>query len=161
MTVYWTESIQPIELSLAETGGNSGGGSSSNEITACATQSPKSYTQFVASDFNLTNVSVDPTTKFLTLNTGSQAIDPNNIVVPFDQEVSVTFIFEGAGYTKTDFGWFFANDVVLKSDGTADFDAIEKNGKIHPVYNDVNDDNITGDDGILDGVNTADRIVAC
>jgi len=56
---------------------------------------------------DLVNVSVDEN-GYLVLKTGDAAIDPNNIVIPFTQEVSVTFLYEGVGYKLSDFGWMLA-----------------------------------------------------
>ena len=71
----------------------------------------------------------------MVLNTGNQAIDPNNIVIPFTQDVYVTFLYEGAGFQNSDFGYKFA------SEGKA--------GTKHQIYANVNDNN---NDGVLDGV---------
>jgi hypothetical protein len=89
-------------------------------------------TGFKVDDFELRNVAVKDPGGILYLNTGYGAIDPNQIVIPFDQEVSVTFFYENAGY-RNDFGW------VLASEGI--------NGTKHPIYTDIND---TDRDGILD-----------
>ena len=45
------------------------------------------------------------------LNTGAARIDPNRIVIPFTQEVFVTFLYEGAGYAS-DFGFLYYSDAV-------------------------------------------------
>ena len=87
---------------------------------------------FRASDFDLVNTSVDED-GCLVLNTGYAAIDHNHIVIPFTQEVSVTFLYEGAGYQLTDFGWMLAEGGI---DGTQ-----------YQVYQNVNDND---DDGVLD-----------
>ncbi|MCD4688057.1 MAG: DUF4114 domain-containing protein, partial [Desulfuromonadaceae bacterium] len=84
---------------------------------------------FEATHFDLNNVSVS-TDGYLELQTGDDAIDPNNIVIPFEQEVSVTFLHEGAGYSLSDFGW------MLEADGSG--------GTRHEVYEDVNDNNANG-----------------
>ena len=88
---------------------------------------------FNASDFDLTSVGVQPTRLSLFLDTGYYAIDPNYIVIPFTQEVAVTFFYEGAGYTKNDLGW------MLASEGKA--------GAKHEIYRNINDND---DNGILD-----------
>jgi len=88
-------------------------------------------TGFDDADFNL--ISMDETAQHtLKLNTGYFALDPNHIVIPFTQEVSVTFFYEYADY-RNDFGWMLAS-------GGA-------NGTKHEVYTDMNDDD---GDGILD-----------
>ncbi len=83
---------------------------------------------------NLTVVNADVDDDgYVTLNTGNQAIDPENIVIPFRQEVAVYFFYEGAGYNESDFGWMLASG---GSDGTN-----------HEVYQEINDNN---DNGVLD-----------
>ena len=72
---------------------------------------------------------------YIVLRTGHEAIDPDNIVIPVDQEVSVTFLYEGAGFQLTDFGWMYAED--------------GKDGPKTEVYQNIND-NPNGGDGVLD-----------
>ncbi len=91
-----------------------------------------SNTGFDAADFELISVGVTPE-KTLYLDTGYYAINPERIVIPFTQEVAATFFYEGAGYTKNDFGW------ILASEGPT--------GTRHEIYRNVNDNN---NDGILD-----------
>jgi type IV pilus assembly protein PilY1 len=91
-----------------------------------------SNTGFDAADFDLISVGVSPE-KTLYLDTGYYAIDPNHIVIPFTQEVSATFFYEGAGYEMNDFGWMLASGGVT--------------GTRHEIYSNVNDNN---NDGILD-----------
>ncbi len=75
-----------------------------SEITGCETSTHADYSDgFVADDFSFTNVGVSES-GHLELLTGQQGINPDNIVVPFEQEIFVNFIWEGAGY-KSDFGW--------------------------------------------------------
>jgi hypothetical protein len=103
-------------------------------IPGCAQNINVGYsnTGFDAADFNLISVGVSPE-KILYLDTGYYAINPEHIVIPFTQEVSATFFYEGAGYTKNDFGW------MLASGGPT--------GTRHEIYRNVNDNN---NDGILD-----------
>ncbi len=93
---------------------------------------------FEATHFDLNNVSVS-TDGYLQLQTGDDAIDPNNIIIPFEQEVSVTFLHEGAGYSLSDFGW------MLEADGSG--------GTRHEVYENVNDNN---GNGVLDNIEDSD-----
>lgn len=104
------------------------------EVPGCSKNIIVNYGQtgFVASDFSLTNVDIT-SDRMIMLNTGFHAIDPNRIIIPFTQEVAVTFLFEGAGYTLNDFGW------MLASDGP--------NGTKHDVYVQINDNN---GNGVLD-----------
>ena len=102
-------------------------------VPGCGTSTYTNYSSgFVAGDFALNNVSITGD-GYLRLETGDDAIDPNNIIIPFEQEVAVTFLHEGAGYDKSDFGW------MLASEGN--------NGTRHEVYANVNDNN---GNGVLD-----------
>jgi hypothetical protein len=103
-------------------------------IPGCAQNISVGYsnTGFDAADFELISVGVSPE-KILYLDTGYYAINPERIVIPFTQEVSATFFYEGAGYTKNDFGW------MLASGGPT--------GTRHEIYRNVNDNN---NNGILD-----------
>jgi len=117
-----------ISVSFAETSTDPDDGSD-GIIAGCASNITADYSAgFNATDFTLINTDVADNT--LTLNTGNQAIDPNNIVIPFDQEVSVTFLYEAAGYTLSDFGWMLAKEGAT--------------GTKHDVYQDVNDNNKNG-----------------
>jgi len=97
--------------------------------------------KFTDSDFDMVNTDVDKN-GYLVLNTGQQTVDPNNIVIPFTQEVSVTFFYEGTGFTLSDFGWMLAEKGV--------------NGPKYEVYQNVNDNN---EDGVLD-LSTDDQSAA-
>ncbi len=69
------------------------------DINGCSTDVSAGYSSgFQATDFKRVNVDVDSGTGHMVLNTGNQAIDPNNIVIPFTQDVYVTFLYEGAGF---------------------------------------------------------------
>ena len=106
------------------------------DINGCSTDVSAGYSGgFQATDFKRVNVDVDTVTGHMVLNTGNQAIDPNNIVIPFTQDVYVTFLYEGAGFQNSDFGYKFA------SEGKA--------GTKHQVYANINDND---NDGVLDGV---------
>ena len=79
-------------------------------IPGCAATTHTPYNgSFVATDFLMQNSSVN--NGRIVLNTGAQAIDPNSIIIPFTQEVLVTFLYEGAGYVS-DFGWMLYEDGV-------------------------------------------------
>ncbi|EAT14240.1 hypothetical protein HTZ97_10245 [Desulfuromonas acetoxidans] len=109
-------------------------------IPGCGTSTYDDYSGgFNASEFRLNNVSTT-VDGYLRLNTGDDAIDPNNIIIPFEQEVSVTFLHEGAGYTLSDFGWF------LPAEGD--------DATLHEVYHNVNDDD---GDGILNAYEGEDN----
>ena len=66
---------------------------------------------FVEDDLELRSVEVDPVDGKLVLQTGSAAIDLENIVIPYNQEVWVTYIHSGAGLYN-DFGWMLKDDAV-------------------------------------------------
>jgi type IV pilus assembly protein PilY1 len=111
-------------------------------IPGCAANAYQEYDgDFVANDFDLLNTRVE--NGHLVLNTGYAAIDPNKIVIPFTQDVSVTFLYEGGDYSNTDFGW------MLASDGTS--------ATKHYAYYNVNDNN---NNGVLDvsADNRADKV---
>lgn len=88
--------------------------------------------KFKGDDFDLVNMDVDEN-GYLVLKSEQQALDPNNIVIPLTQEVSVTFFYEGAEYRLSDFGWMLAEKGI--------------DGPKSEVYQNVNDNN---DDGVLD-----------
>jgi hypothetical protein len=97
-------------------------------------------TGFDDADFNLISVG-ETASHTLQLNTGYFAIDPNSIVIPFTQEVSVTFMHEFAGYLN-EFGW------MLASGGS--------NGTKHPIYTQINDDD---HDGVLNEFESSNDVL--
>lgn len=98
----------------------------------CSQNIARDYTAgFVPDDLDIVNASVD--NKHVVLNTGNTALDPDHIVIPFRQQVSVCFLYEGAGDRTCDFGW------MLFSEGI--------NGTKHEIYYNIVDEN---DDGILE-----------
>jgi hypothetical protein len=88
--------------------------------------------KFNDSDFDLVNTNIDEN-GYLSLNTGQQTIDPNKIVLPYTQEVSVTFFYKDPGFIVSDFGWMLADKGIA--------------GLEYEVYQNLNDDN---EDGVLD-----------
>jgi type IV pilus assembly protein PilY1 len=101
-------------------------------IPGCTANTTVDYNgSFDAGDLNLLNTKVEGGQ--LVLKTGIQAIDPDNIVIPFAQEVAVTFLYEGAGFDLTNFGWMLAAEGV--------------SGTKHEIYHEVNDEN---NNGVLD-----------
>ncbi|WP_035242487.1 PilC/PilY family type IV pilus protein [Desulfobacter vibrioformis] len=121
-------------------------------IPGCATNTSTNYSSgFDSGDFALTNTSVSDGK--LVLDTGNNAIDPDNIVIPFTQEVIVTFLYEGAGYVS-DFGYILKKDAVDGNGNFKGWNNIPENDK-HPLFIKIYDDNETGDccgggNGILD-----------
>ncbi len=84
---------------------------------------------FKADDFHLVNSDVDDS-GYLVLNQDYGAIDPNPMVIPFSQDVSVSFLYEGSDYNLTDFGWMLAQDGI--------------NGIKHEIYRNINDNDRNG-----------------
>ncbi len=108
-------------------------------IAGCATSVVTSYLSgFDANDFSLIGVSVVNGTS-LQLETGNASLNPNAIIIPFEQEVAVTFLYEGAGYDSNDLGWLYGNEDPAVTTP-------------RPIYNNINDNNNDGvlDRGILD-----------
>lgn len=122
------------------------------EIPGCSTGNSADFTGgFNETDFDLANISVD--SGKLVLQTGAQAIDPESIIIPFEQEVAVTFIFEGAGYVS-DFGYVLYEDAV-DADGNFKGWSNISTDKRHPIFHNIYDDAETsgccsGGNGILD-----------
>ena len=86
------------------------------------------------------------------LDMGQQAINPEGIVIPFEQSVCVSFFYEDAGYTST-LGWMRADEAVFDVNGDFDWDNTPDSAK-HPIFEQVADGS-DGGDGILDA-NAAD-----
>lgn len=102
-------------------------------IAGCGTAVSTDYSSgFNANDFSLTSVSVVDDT--LQLETGNDSLDPNAIIIPFEQEVSVTFLYEGAGYDSNDLGWLYSSENPATTTPRA-------------IYRNINDNN---NDGVLD-----------
>jgi hypothetical protein len=123
------------------------------DINGCAGTVVTNYSSgFNSAHFDLINIDVDSSGN-LTLQTGNQSIDPETVIVPFTQDVYVTFLYEGAGYVS-DFGWMLYEDAV---DSNGDFLGWNNipNSKKHPIYHNIRDDAETagccgGGDGVLD-----------
>ena len=127
------------------------------DINGCATDVAVGYNGvFNESDFDMVNTSVDVVTGHMKLDTGNQAIVPDKVVVPFTQDVYVTFLYEGAGYVS-DFGWMLYEDAVDGSGNFLGWNNIPLSKK-HVIYRNIRDDAETaaissccgGGDGILD-----------
>ncbi|MBF0169913.1 MAG: hypothetical protein HQK87_02295, partial [Nitrospinae bacterium] len=106
-----------------------------------------------AFDFN--SASVD-TNGYIQLDTGATALDPNNIVIPFEQDVYTTFLLEGAGYVSS-IGWFVRGEAEAKLGYTLNaplnFNSLTAAGvKINYLFRSVEDQIAgccDGGDGIL------------
>jgi hypothetical protein len=127
------------------------------DISGCAGRVATNYSSgFDPADFDFVNIDIetdDDGHSRLVLQTGNQSIDPEEVVVPFTQDVYVTFLYEGAGYVS-DFGWMLYQDAV---DDNGDFLGWNNipNSKKHPIYHNIRDDQETpgccgGGDGVLD-----------
>jgi len=129
--VYANHTIQAL---FKKTSGGGGGQSGSSFIPGCVASAYKGYSGgFNAADFSMNNAAVS-SNGTIVLQTGAQAIDPNSIIIPFEQTVGVTFLYENAGYTNSSFGWILASD---------------PNKTKHEVYHHIVDESPA--DGILDG----------
>lgn len=114
------------------------------EIPGCDINVTADYSGgFEVDDFQLDNLNI--VDGMIVLETGAAAIDPNSIVIPFDQEVAVTFIYEGAGYVS-DFGYILLSDAVDANGNFLGWGNIT-NSKKHMIYHNIHDENV---DGVLD-----------
>ena len=102
-------------------------------IAGCAlpVTSPDYSEGFVLNDFEVSGIILNDNGD-LELDTQSKQLDPSNIEIPIEQEVAVTFLYEGAGFTHSNFGWMYETDV----DGTGNPDVT----KIRWIYKQINDD---------------------
>ena len=119
-----------------------------DDIPGCSATNITSYsTGFVASDFVLQNSSVSNSR--IILDTGPMAIDPNNIVIPFTQEVYVNFVYVNACYIS-DMGWLLYSDCVDANGNFLGWNNIPIDKK-HPLYINITDTPCSGQgDGIFD-----------
>lgn len=121
-------------------------------IPGCADNTFNDYSSgFDANDFDFQNIEVE--NGVIRLQTGNDAIDPDNIVIPFEQEVAVTFLLEGAGYVS-DFGWMLKSDAVDTSGNFLGWNSIPRSSK-HPLFHNIYDDDegsgcCNGGNGIFD-----------
>ncbi len=66
------------------------------------------------------------------LDMGQQAINPEGIIIPFEQNVCVNFFYEDAGYTSS-LGWMRADEAVFDGTGAFDWDNTPDSAK-HPIF---------------------------
>jgi hypothetical protein len=120
------------------------------EYGQCATGVFVDYSAgFNAADLDL--VSIATVGGRLVLQTGSQAIDHENIIIPFEQDVCVTFLYSKTAH-ENDFGWFLRDDAV---DGSGNFIGYTNipDVKKYAIFRNVHDGNVfipVDGDGILD-----------
>lgn len=119
-----------------------------NDIPGCSATNVTSYSGgFNAADFDLQNSSVSNSR--IVLDTGAMAIDPNNIVIPFNQEVFVNFVYVNACYIS-DMGWLLYSDCVDANGNFLGWNNIPL-AKKHPLYIKVTDTPCSGQgNGIFD-----------
>jgi len=84
---------------------------------------------FMADHLMLLNTGVD-VDGCLVLKNQSGTIDPNHFVIPFSQDVSVTFFYENSDHNFIDFGWMLADGGI--------------NGTKHEIYRNINDNDRNG-----------------
>ena len=114
---------------------------SENGIPGCSTNTSTDYSSgFNASNFSLENTNVSGGK--IVLETGNEAINPDKIVIPFTQEVFVTFLFEGASYVS-DFGWMLEDEVTEADGSFKGWDKIPL-AQRHPLFKKIYDDDETG-----------------
>ena len=101
---------------------------------------------FTAGTLNLLNTNVDDVTGHVVLKTGFAAIDKENIVVPFDQEVFVNALYIAG---RNDLGYSLLEDAVDGDGNYIGFDNIPVN-KRHGLFRGVWDDAYSAGDGIFD-----------
>ena len=101
---------------------------------------------FTESTLNLINTDVDDVTGHVVLKTGFAAIDKENIVIPFDQEVFVNALYIAG---RNDLGYTLLQDAVDGDGNYIGFDNVPIN-KRHGLFRGVWDDAYSAGDGIFD-----------
>ncbi len=87
------------------------GEQTTTDIPGCDSSTTANYSEgFDAANFDMSGTTVE--NGRIELQTGQQAINPESVVIPFQQEVSVTFLYEGAGYVS-DFGYVVKEDALV------------------------------------------------
>ena len=122
------------------------------DIPGCATSNEKAYNSvFNKDEFLWTSTDVDDTTGRIKLLTGDTALDPSNleIIIPFEQSVGVTFLYEDAGFNKTILGWMLKSEVVDTSGNFITWSNVVSSNKNHPIYTNIQD-GTGGGNGVLD-----------
>ncbi|MGD8334159.1 MAG: PilC/PilY family type IV pilus protein [Desulfobacterales bacterium] len=101
---------------------------------------------FTAGTLDMINTQVDDVTGHVVLNTGFAAIDKENIVIPFDQEVFVNALYIAG---RNDLGYSLLEDVVDEYGNFIGFDKIQV-AKRHGLFRGTWDGNYDGGDGVFD-----------
>ncbi|BCR03311.1 hypothetical protein DESUT3_03800 [Desulfuromonas versatilis] len=125
------------------------GPSAAAPLPECESNRLTNYSDgFAVNDFDSISVGVDGR-GHLELETGRASIDPNQIVIPFEQEVWVRFLHEDAGYRST-LGWVLKTDAVDENGAFLGWNRIPAMKK-HPIFRNIADGS-RGGDGVLDQV---------
>jgi hypothetical protein len=132
----------------ADSGSGDGGGDSGPTLNGCGlTDVGVDYASgFTESTLDLINADVDEASGHVVLKTGFAAIDKENIVIPFDQEVFVNALYIAG---RNDLGYTLFEDAVDGSGNYIGFDNIPIN-KRHGLFRGVWDDAWSAGDGIFD-----------
>lgn len=132
----------------ADSGGGDDGGDSGPTLNGCGVANVGiDYSSgFTENTLNLINTDVDDVTGHVVLKTGFAAIDKENIVIPFDQEVFVNALYIAG---RNDLGYTLIEDAVDGDGNYIGFDNIPIN-KRHGLFRGVWDDAYSAGDGIFD-----------
>ena len=114
--------------------------------TGCA--APGAYSSgtagFSATTIDMENVSINLDNN-IQLDTGSKALTPDNIVIPFDQDISAVFLSEGMYNTAADVGWFVISNA-YDNTGTLDLPGMwsdpARASQVHWLFRNIQDDEL-------------------
>ena len=145
--------INPVTGDMVISASFVGKTADANNIPGCATAASADYSGgFDIGDF-IERPNIDTNGDgHLILNTGAGAIDPDSIVIPFEQEVTVNFVAEWAGYKST-FGWLLYEDVVDSHGNFVGWNNIsEEYRRTHTIFRKIVDDGGGTSDGVFDSL---------
>ena len=128
--------------------------------TGCATGGSFDSTSsgFDPGTIDMSNVSLTPGGR-IALETGANVLDPNSIVIPFNQDVSAVYLSEGMLNKLTDLGWFVVGNAYDNS-GNLDLEGMwsdpARSSQVHWLFHNISDDQendgYTNGDGVLDEI---------
>ncbi|MGD2097962.1 MAG: PilC/PilY family type IV pilus protein [Desulfobacterales bacterium] len=132
----------------ADGGSDDGGGDSGPTLNGCGVVDVGlDYSSgFTESTLDLINADVDDVTGHIVLETGFAAIDPGNIVIPFDQEVFVNALYIAG---RNDLGYSLYEDMVDGSDNFIGFENVPID-KRQGLFRGTWDDAYSAGDGVFD-----------
>ena len=118
---------------------------------------------FDSGTVDMENVLLTSPNNTIKLDTGANALSPNNIVIPFKQDVSAVYLSEGMLNKETDLGWFLVGNAYDNGDpatGTLDLEGMWNNpareSQVHWLFHNISDDQensgYTNGDGVLDEI---------